>query len=87
MLGAKQNFIFHKPLSKKPESCTRKNPKRLATVLFAAVLAGAPVSVAQAAKAKAPPATPEIAEKQADLGELRSRIDSLSINITRRHPS
>ena len=68
-------------MPKQPEYRTRATAKCLAAALIAAVFAGAPVA-AQAAKGRATPATPEIAEKQADLGELRSRIENLSKELS-----
>ncbi len=64
-------------MQKKPEYSIRSTAKRLAAALIAAVFAGTPVVAAQAAKNHATTAPPEIAEKQADLGELRSRIENL----------
>src|SRR5574343_543119 len=59
----------------------RRVGKRLTAALIAAVLLGAlPVEAKRAAPEKKPApeaASPEIAEKQADLGELRSRIEGL----------
>ncbi|AXS79026.1 murein hydrolase activator EnvC [Dechloromonas sp. HYN0024] len=63
------------------QSSLLRTGKRLAAALIAAVFmgtgaAGAKPTVAE--KKSAPlPASPEIAEKQADLGELRSRIEGL----------
>ena len=52
--------------------------RRLAVALIAAALGSAAHAKPAAEKKPAPPAAPpEIAEKQADLGELRSRIDGL----------
>ena len=51
--------------------------KRLTAAFVAAVFAWAPAALAAPAKAKTEQNSPEIAEKQADLGELRSRIESL----------
>ena len=64
-------------MSNKPGFSNRARAKRLTAAFIAAVFVWAPVGKAQASKGKAQPATPEIAEKQADLGELRSRIEGL----------
>ncbi|MCL2345457.1 MAG: peptidoglycan DD-metalloendopeptidase family protein [Desulfobulbus sp.] len=48
---------------------------RRAAILLAAVLLG--MAPASAEKKTTPPPTPEIAERQADLGELRNRIETL----------
>ncbi|PKO89093.1 MAG: peptidase M23 [Betaproteobacteria bacterium HGW-Betaproteobacteria-12] len=63
------------PLSR-PDRRSRRTPEtRLTAALVAAVfLCTAPAS---AQKKPEPAATPEIAERQADLGELRSRIETL----------
>jgi septal ring factor EnvC (AmiA/AmiB activator) len=52
-------------------------------MLLVALLAAAPgVAGAEAKKPKSADTTPEIAEKQADLGELRTRIESLRKDLT-----
>ncbi|MBS1131607.1 MAG: Peptidase [Proteobacteria bacterium] len=60
---------------------TRRSGKRLTVALIAAVCLGTPLVDAKpsASEKKSTPAVaaPEIAEKQADLGELRSRIEGL----------
>jgi len=54
-----------------------------AALLLAALLAAAPgMAGAEAKKPKSAGTTPEIAEKQADLGELRTRIESLRKDLT-----
>ena len=59
----------------------RRTGKRLTAALIAAVFLGAPQVEAKPSasekKSSPPVAAPEIAEKQADLGELRSRIEGL----------
>jgi septal ring factor EnvC (AmiA/AmiB activator) len=64
-------------LSKRPQFSNRAHTKCLTAAFIAAVFLWLPASNAQASKGKGPAATPEIAEKQADLGELRSRIEGL----------
>ena len=67
-------------LSNTPGIETRVATRPLAAAIFAALLLWPPLGGAQSAKTRAktpPPASPEIAEKQADLGELRSRIEGL----------
>ncbi len=66
----------------RPAHCKRQRPgQRLSAALIAAVLLALPPVDAQSRtaqkKSAATPASPEIAEKKADLGELRSRIDNL----------
>jgi septal ring factor EnvC (AmiA/AmiB activator) len=52
-------------------------------VLFAALLATMPAIAKETASRKPlPPATPEISEKQADLGELRNRIEGLRKDLS-----
>ena len=64
-------------MPKYPPHRNKASARRLTAAFLAAVFAWAPAASAAPAKGKAPPAAPEIAEKQADLGELRSRIDGL----------
>ena len=61
----------------RPPHKNKAPARHLTAALLAAVFAWAPASAAPPAKAKTPAPTPEIAEKQADLGELRSRIEAL----------
>ena len=64
-------------MSHRQKFSNRAHAQRLTVALIAAVLLWLPAGNAAASKSKAPAATPEIAEKQADLGELRSRIEGL----------
>jgi septal ring factor EnvC (AmiA/AmiB activator) len=70
------------PVSNRPGLSTRAPIKRLTAAISAAFFMWTPVGKAETAKGKAPPAAPEIAEKQADLGELRSRIESLRKDLS-----
>ena len=64
-------------MSHRQKFSNRAHAKRVTAAFIAAVLLWLPAGHASASKGKAPAATPEIAEKQADLGELRSRIEGL----------
>ncbi|HRH14367.1 MAG TPA: peptidoglycan DD-metalloendopeptidase family protein [Azonexus sp.] len=59
-------------------------PMPLAAVFIFAALLGSPSGYAQPArdKARAAPASPEITERQADLSELRQRIESLRKDLS-----
>jgi septal ring factor EnvC (AmiA/AmiB activator) len=64
----------NRPLSAR--SSRKKHRHPLTAALIVAMLL-CPLPGTAAKKSAAPSATPEISEKQADLGELRSRIDTL----------
>ena len=72
-----QHSRHREPLSKRPQFSNQAQTECLTAAFIVAVFLWLPVGNAQAAKGKGPAATPEIAEKQADLGELRSRIENL----------
>ena len=63
-------------LSNKPGNKTPAASSLLTAAIVAALLLWPSLGVPQTARNKAS-ASPEIAEKQADLGELRSRIENL----------
>ena len=66
-------------MSNRPGNNQRVATTSLTAAIIAAMLLWPLTGNAQTAKnkTKAAPASPEIAEKQADLGELRSRIEGL----------
>ena len=76
-IWATQHSRHQEPLSHRQKFSNRAHAKRVTAAFIAAVLLWLPAGHASASKGKAPAATPEIAEKQADLGELRSRIEGL----------